>query len=142
MTHRAADRRRFESRRSVALILSWAVARSVMGMNVRSMSTDNRGMFLTKKLIAVPPLAAKSVSSWSNGRVLRSSSACLKKTESLSTLLLRLSRNGYLVFLIKDAAFGDDTFAAPEGYPREVQSLYPGVSMLLRAVQKESFHFY
>ena len=63
---------------SAALISRMAVGRSVMRVNVRSMSTDSRGRSSSKRLMAVPPLMAKQSSLAMAGMHLTTSAACLR----------------------------------------------------------------
>jgi hypothetical protein len=66
------------------------------GKYARSISTDNRGMSRTKRLIAVPPFNAKQVSAATCGIVLSINSACLKYGFSFkSGLRLRSVRSPY-----------------------------------------------
>ena len=58
------------------VISAIAVARSVTGRKVKSMSTESRGRLSSKRLIAVPPLMAKHGSAAIAGMQRTTNSAC------------------------------------------------------------------
>src|SRR6266852_2861423 len=103
------------------------------------MSTEKRGMLRTNRLMAVPPLRAKQVSSATNGITRMRSAACRRYCSAAG---IKVFRHGYVVFRVEFSAPHEHALALAEVYASPVYFLQPGVIVAFRKPEEEALHLH
>src|ERR1700761_8245000 len=92
-----------------------------------------------KRLIAVPPWRAKHFSFATSGNTLNNSDTCCLYSFSM---FFQFSRNGYLIFIFKNAVFDQATLTLSQIYTAKIKSIEPIMIGLFRQVKEQAFYFH
>src|SRR5690349_18565285 len=111
------------------------VFRSATGRYVRSMSTEKRGMFRTKRLMAVPPFRAKQASSATKGSTrMRSPAFCRYSSDAAIEIL----GDRDVVFRVELAAAHEHALALAEVNGGTVYFLKPRMIVAVREPEEQA----
>src|SRR5215471_1120068 len=99
------------------------------------MSTEKRGMFRTKRLMAVPPFRAKQVSSATKGRTRISRAACRRYCSDAGIHILR---NCYVVLRVELAAAHEHALAFAKVDACAIYLRQPGMIVALREPEEQA----